>query len=512
MAAILRHSGAPATALIAIAVLLSPLPFGSATPAAQTALALACSLSLAVACAFVRRFGALRDCAGPCLALTLLALLGLLQLAPLPTSIAKLLSPEHALLTTEAHSAVTGVQEPPSTTRLTLAPAITRKTALWFLTVAMAMAATTLAAQRRRERRWLVCALLLATLFELFYGTRQWLWQSRTIWGREVPGVDARLRGTFVNPNHLAGYLLLPLALLFAWTWWSLRRHSQGLPIEQRVFGIAVPVILWLATFLGLAFTASRAGLAAAGASTVAMGLLAAFVVEPRGRARRSRSSRSALLGAVILGIGIAIVAGVSVQRGLGRILATAPSELLWGARAQVCVQTLELWQRYPLLGSGLGSFREALETQQPASLPGRWDHAHNDFLELGATAGLLGIVVAAIGLTLLVRRLLVVLRRGYRTEDNAFALAGLGIVVGVGVHELLDFGLTMPSNAFTAAALLAAALTARTEDPGDNPVEAEDDDPNETPARAEAVHVVLPSAPSNEPPPTVGPHSAVPR
>jgi len=58
-------------------------------------------------------------------------------------------------------------------------------------------------------------------------------------------------------------------------------------------------------------------------------------------------------------------------------------------------------------------------------------------------------------GITFLLLRLAAVLSGGRRSEDRAVALAALGAVASVTLHESLDFGLTLPGNALTLAALL---------------------------------------------------------
>ena len=99
----------------------------------------------------------------------------------------------------------------------------------------------------------------------------------------------------------------------------------------------------------------------------------------------------------------------------------------------------------------------------QPPELQGSWWHPHGDFLEVLVTAGLLGAALLAAGLWGVARRLVAVLRQGSRSEDRAAALAALGVLVSLGIHENLDFGLSMPGNAVTLAALLGAVTLART-------------------------------------------------
>jgi hypothetical protein len=76
-------------------------------------------------------------------------------------------------------------------------------------------------------------------------------------------------------------------------------------------------------------------------------------------------------------------------------------------------------------------------------------------------------VLAAGLGVAALVVRLLRVLRKGRRREDQAAALAALGALAAVGLHELADFGLTMPANALTLAVLCGAAAGAAVEEPG---------------------------------------------
>jgi O-antigen ligase len=225
---------------------------------------------------------------------------------------------------------------------------------------------------------------------------------------------------------------------------------------------VAPPILVWLTLFLALAFTGSRAGLLAGAAAVVAQGMLAAF--RQGLRRRKARWALAGVLGAVC---GLAVVAFAGFEEGLGRLAATSPFELGWDVRTQVYANTLELWSRFPMFGTGLGTFVHAFPMVQPESLDLFWRHAHNDPLELLAVGGLVGGALLAGGLGTLVLRLLRVLRRGRRREDQAAALAALGALVAAGLHELADFGLTMPANALTLAILCGAAVGAAIQEPG---------------------------------------------
>jgi O-antigen ligase len=445
----IRHSALLLAALLALILLWAPLPFGGVTPWAGALLATLCFGALALAAVAVERPAALRPAALPAAALAGLSLLGLLQAAPLPAGLVAALSPEHAAL--ERQAAELGA---PAPARLTLAAAATRGAALGWAAAAAAFLAAAAAGQRREHRRWRGAAVLAGGLFQVFFGARDWFARASTLWGVDLHVPALRLRGTFVNPNHLAVYLEMALAVAFAWSWWAARRVLDEPRIERRLLLAAPPAMLWLTLFAGLSFTGSRGGLLAAIAAVSAQGLLAAG-----GR----RRWRAAALGAAAALAGLGVIAAIGWREGLGRLVGTSITDVSWGARLREYGAALELWRRFPATGTGLGTFRDAFPLAQPADLRGTWWHPHSDFLEVLVTAGVIGLALLAAGLWSLARRLAAVLREGGRSEDRATALAAFGVLISLAVHGCLDFGLSMPGNAVTLAMLLGAAAAART-------------------------------------------------
>jgi O-antigen ligase len=433
----IRHSAPLLALFLALVLLWAPLPFGGVTPWAGALLAALSFGALVLAALALERPRALRPAALPAAALAALALLAVVQTAPLPAALVAILSPRHATLARQA--AELGASAP---MRLTLAAGATREAALGWAAAAALFLAAAVAGQRREHRRWLAVALLAGALFQVFFGAHDWFGRARTLWGVDLHASAVRMRGTFVNPNHLALYLEMALAVAFAWSWWAMRRAREEAKPERRVLLAAPPVLLWLTLFAGLSFTGSRGGLLAAVAAVSVQGLLAA------GRHRRWWT---APLGAV------------GWREGLGRLLATSAADASWGARLQEYGAVLALWRRFPATGSGLGTFRDAFPLVQPPALQGTWWHPHSDFLEVLVTGGVVGAALLAVGLWGLARRLAAVLRAGGRSEDRAAALAALGALASLALHESFDFGLSMPGNAATLAVFLGAAATVRT-------------------------------------------------
>lgn len=437
---------------MALLVVWAPLPFASVEPAAATLLIVVSALLLAVAAPAARPHR-LRRVAVPAAALGGLALLGVLQALPWPPALVGLLSPRHGELWRRAADLVAPAAGWP---RLSVAPADSHRVALVCAGLAALLLAAALAGRRRRHRRWLAAAVVGAALFQVLYGARHLLAGSQQIWGVAVPGVGDRLRGTFVNPNHLAYLLEIALAVTLAATWWAAAHgRRRGVPLERRLMLTAPPALVWLVLLTGLALTSSRAGLVAALAGAAVQGVLVAL---PR------RRWGLAPLGLAAALVGLAVVGAAVSQRAFGRLAETSLYDVAWSARLQVTRLTLELWSRFPFTGSGLGTFDSVFAGVEPADLAGdAWLHAHNDWAELAATGGLVGVVLVLAGLVALGRRLQRVLVAGRRSEDRAAALAAFGALASVAVHEAFDFGLTMPAVSFTLAAVCGAAAAART-------------------------------------------------
>ena len=293
-----------------------------------------------------------------------------------------------------------------------------------------------------------------------------------------IPGdpEQPRLHGPYVNPDHFAGYLQIGLAVAFGFSWAVFshvvsRRRRRGNKdadkadrVERILVTTAGVVLVWgfLATAIGL--THSRGGMLAAAASTLFLVTMSA-ISGLRRTAVENRRLRAASGAAAVL-LGLLFVAAAAGSRPLLRFLATDPRDLSSDTRVRLWEVSLQAWKSFPVFGSGLGTYQEAVRRVQPRDLLYHLDYAHSDPLQLLVTGGAIGALLGALALG----SLLVCLARAWpeqpHREERAFALAGLGALVSLALHGLVEFNFSLPATPAMLAAVLGASLAAAVASP----------------------------------------------
>jgi O-antigen ligase len=254
--------------------------------------------------------------------------------------------------------------------------------------------------------------------------------------------------GPFVNENHFAQAveLTLPAALVLL--------AVNARQLRQRGGGRQLAAVMVLAASVATVVTV--AALLRSGSRGGAIFLVAAMVVTlPLWfRPSRFRGRRwPALAVALVL---LLVIAGLSWTR---------MSELEEGFRDLVAVEgvegntrwdlwagTVASWQRSPVIGSGLGSYRHVIGMDKPATGESVLEQAHNDWLEWLSTGGLVGAIAVLLGVAGLVVSLSPWRVRRLRFEYR-YALAGIALAVtATALHEIVGFGLQNPLNRYLLA------------------------------------------------------------
>ncbi|HYL58296.1 MAG TPA: O-antigen ligase family protein, partial [Candidatus Acidoferrales bacterium] len=164
-----------------------------------------------------------------------------------------------------------------------------------------------------------------------------------------------------------------------------------------------------------------------------------------------------AILGALVV-LALIFVGGQGRQEAAGRVGATVLHED-FRARFAVWVASLPIVREFPLFGVGLGAWPEAFFRFQPAPRSDLlYNAAHNDYVELLADVGMLGIGLAGWLVFRIAARFRSALRKIPRRMLPALAALVSGIIA-MAVIEFFDFDLQVPANIVQPALLTGLAL-----------------------------------------------------
>jgi len=329
--------------------------------------------------------------------------------------------------------------------------------------------------------------------------------------------------GTFVNRNHLAGYLNIGLAAGI-----GLLAGHLARPRESRSWAIRVRDALLL--LLGgkarlrlvlillvivLIATRSRMGNAAFFAALVVATCVYAVFERERRRGLLIFAASVVVIDLVLIGTWVGVdrvvdriqntplmarmagddpaaapaaaagqaEAGLAGLTGLGAVpggaapaegAATAPAEPPGPPprrdprteqsvqdRIEPALDAVRIVREHPWIGTGGGSFYLVYMAYQP-NYEGFYNHAHNDYLEIAADTGLLGLgALLALALASLVQALSVLRHRRHPVLRSA-AFATVMSVTAMALHALVDFNLHIPANLLSFCVIIALPFTAR--------------------------------------------------
>ncbi|KRA83206.1 hypothetical protein ASD76_03830 [Altererythrobacter sp. Root672] len=255
---------------------------------------------------------------------------------------------------------------------------------------------------------------------------------------------DRAAVGLFSNRNHQAMLLasLFPMLAVYA----SLQvRTTQRFRLRAMVCAAAGAVLVPL-----LLVTGSRAGLVL---GLIGLASVPFLFRRPATDDPQRRKAAAFPIVPVVLGIaGVTLVALLALlfsrAEALTRITGSEQAEDL---RFQAFMPMLDMAWRYFPFGSGLGSFVEAYQRDEPASLlkPEYFNHAHNDFMEIALTGGVLALLLLAVAIA---AWLIAGLRvwRPFKTGSDDTRIARMGFVI-IGQFLLastVDYPVRTPSLA----------------------------------------------------------------
>ena len=464
-----RHTAPLYFGLLALLV-LAPLPHGSVPTWAWTPLVAAvCLLAAGWGLQWLRGrceiTSAFHQARWALLALLLWCLWIGLQLVALPAGLVQLLSPKayetHALAT-----AALGLPAPAWLT-LSLDPHATLGFLLKSVAWSAAFALTLLLVDRRERLELLLQTLVICGMLQALYGSLMVL--SGLEYGfltKKVYNLGIAT-GTYVNRNHLAGYLNLCLAagigLMIArlggdtvHTWRqrlrSLARLLLGEKARLRIYLIVMVI--------GLVLTRSRMGNTAFFAGTLIVGALGLLLM--RGAPRSTMLFLASLVVLDLLIVGTWFGVDQVTQRiQQTEVTTNAENVLPTEDRDEVDRAALPYLKDFPLTGSGGGTFYVVFPSYHTEKLIGFYDFAHNDYVQIAAETGAVGLLLCATVVLGALWQALVAMRRRHDPLMRGTAFGVAMAICWLLIHSTVDFNAQMPATSLTISVVLALAWIA---------------------------------------------------
>jgi O-antigen ligase/tetratricopeptide (TPR) repeat protein len=378
----------------------------------------------------------------------------------------------------EADAAAGAARTPDASGRwlpLSIAPSLSRElvlkltaySALFFLVLLYPFGPSLNGETEKRFYRYLLIALLatgltvscIAILERVFWnGKILWIFVPYD-WGRAWPDAMNRARGPFVNPDHFGSYLnmVLPIAIAgVVFPTFLVRRNSEPF----RVFCAVTVLVASLALLLSL----SRAGWIGAVIGFYSLVELSTFIPREKRPALFRLSWKAAVplcaLALVVIIATSSLVAGGSGRQAADqRLQETLSQHRSLEFRVGVWRDTLPMVRDFPLFGIGLGTFQDIFaHYKKPPWMANSIREAHNDYLELLASTGVLGFgllgwFLVAVGVRLY---------RGIRVLPPDILPVGAALTAGMSAmafQEFFDFNLQIPANAILLTLLMALAF-----------------------------------------------------
>jgi len=249
------------------------------------------------------------------------------------------------------------------------------------------------------------------------------------------------LSSTYVNRNHLAGFLEMVLPLLAGLFLLGYSRGIKSLLAYLACLLLAVLVLTlsrggWIGIILGLAFMSAV--------------LLAS-------RHFRHKGFLITCIGFVFF-LSLVVLANTPVVERIRTVLEKS-EDLSFRSRLLAWKGVAAMIEDHPYWGTGPGTFSVIFTQYQPPGYPRRFFYAHNDYFHFTSEVGLAVIPI-------IVWMMIALYRKGFKKLKNpsrlvrGTTLGALSGITAILFHSLVDFNLHIPANAilFTVLAAIVAA------------------------------------------------------
>lgn len=253
-----------------------------------------------------------------------------------------------------------------------------------------------------------------------------------------------RVGGTFVCPNHFAGYMEMVIPFAMAYVLFA------NIPLGRKI----LLGFCGLVMTMGLLLSISRGGWAGFGVS-------AAFLFITAAKEKKvQRAAWATLLVVTLIGVAVVLAKSASVQKRFVESFSKEDSSYL--KRAHLWIDTMSLVRDHLLIGTGPGTFDLTFREYRRPSFLLAAGYPHNDYLNTLSDYGIVGFVILLFGIIAFARKLWASTERVKRRMDKAHIYAVMAAFIALLVHSLVDFNIHIPSNAMTMAAIVGLGMCIR--------------------------------------------------
>jgi O-antigen ligase len=305
----------------------------------------------------------------------------------------------------------------------------------------------------KRLRKLLIFLLSFGTLMA-FFGVLQKLAAPDAIYGLR-PTPQAIPFGSYVNQHHFASLMVM------------LSGPAVGLMVASGIRRDLLPLLLIASGMMAIAllFTGSRGGVISyvAMLGVVALTARKSATIDPTSDegadsvfARLAAPAGFLLLAAVVAGMVILLGAGENLLRGFGL---TGGVDDVTSGRLYFWSIALKIFADHPILGAGLDAFGVAFTQYDTRNGLFRVEQAHNEYLQILADAGIVGLAFVVGFIGVFVRQAVASVSSASSKMDLGVRVGALAGCIGVMVHSIFDFPLRTPANAYVFLVLTVIAV-----------------------------------------------------
>ena len=348
----------------------------------------------------------------------------------------------------------------PASTRVSFGLALAAALIFWTSREAFSRGGTRRAA---RLLAWIGLACALVSLAQRATAPKTVLWKWSVADPRALPF------GFFVDRNQLAMWLILAISLIAGY----LAMHVHARTTDRTRLDLHTAIVI-LSERGALVICACVAVMVLTLAATLSRSGFVGLVGAGAAGAWLAREDRKTVLWA---GATAAIVLGAAAAwmnlEGLAQRIVTTASGAEFGATGRLAIwrETAGIVRDFPLLGTGAGTFADAMFVYQQTARDVLFNNAHDEYLQLQAEGGIALLIVSLAGIWLTAKAACarVAADIGAHRYFRIGACAGLA---GIAIQSLWEAGLRAPANLLLAA--IVAAIAVRPIDRGDTPPAAE--------------------------------------